>query len=83
MRAKTQQEYVLFPPAREEFKWPCYKRKAHGKHYKACFDHPEELGMTGPFEPCPNCEECPGVLAHPATMIGGGDAQARPEAQPG
>lgn len=50
------------------FKWPCNKRTAHGPHQAPCT-----------FDICPDqvldCEDdthpCPGVKAHPATMIGG------------
>ena len=41
----------------EKFKWPCNRRIAHGPHII-------EEGTK--YE-----KSCPGVLAHPATMIGG------------
>lgn len=44
-----------------EFEWPCDKRRAHGPH--------EVVERTGPQDW--ELSECPGVLAHPATMIGG------------
>lgn len=57
------------------FKWPCDRREAHGPHERRCtgFDdgkpgkpkvYPTGDGMT--YE-----KDCPGVSAHPATMIGG------------
>lgn len=46
------------------FDWPCDRRDAHGPHTV------REQMLTGPneFEE----RECPGVKAHPTTMIGGG-----------
>ena len=47
----------------EEFTWPCDKRKAHGPHKHDC-------GECRSLD-CEGCVDCPGVKAHPHTMIGG------------
>lgn len=46
-----------------EFEWPCHKRTAHGPHevWATDFDATDY--------------KCPGVPAHPDTMIGGGHAK--------
>jgi hypothetical protein len=45
----------------EEFDWPCDRREAHHPH--------EVIDQTGPQDW--DRWECPGVGAHPLTMIGG------------
>jgi len=45
----------------EKFEWPCAKRIAHGEH--EIEDHGEVMEYGRSF--------CPGVAAHPATLIGG------------
>lgn len=62
-------------PAREPlsgFRWPCARRTAHGPHATPC-DQCDEEGHGQ----CPN--ECPGVAAHPLTMIGGHHTDDRDE----
>ena len=54
-------------PAREPlsgFRWPCERRVAHGPHPVPC----DQCAEEGHGQ-CPNT--CPGVGAHPLTMIGG------------
>lgn len=54
-------------PAREPlsgFRWPCERRYAHGPHPTPC----DQCAEEGHGQ-CPNA--CPGVGAHPLTMIGG------------
>ena len=43
----------------DEFEWPCYKRHAHGPHEVEA-ETDDDWNW-----------DCPGVKAHPATMIGG------------
>lgn len=59
------------------FEWPCDKRRAHGPHDPV----PCAIHSPNPALRCRDCFMCPGVKAHPATMIGGSDAQERPEAR--
>jgi hypothetical protein len=53
------------------FDWPCSKRRAHGPHLKECHNHVGGVSNYVRGKQCPNCVVCPGVKAHPATMIGG------------
>jgi hypothetical protein len=52
------------------FEWPCDKRRAHGPHYR-------KKGGDQPKRDIPiylargDDRVCPGVKAHPRTMIGG------------
>lgn len=60
-------EYEKTPA--DEFDWPCDRREAHGPHPVDC-----QILSYGPgiHDHSGSCEpaDCPGVLAHPATMIG-------------
>lgn len=48
------------------FDWPCDRHEAHGPHPVYCPEHgPEGLAWV-----CDGTQECPGVNAHPLTMIG-------------
>lgn len=68
-------------PTSEEFEWPCDRRVAHGPHLIEWIDTEAAHDCDGTEESCvANCPvpipvhqnfDCPGVLAHPATMIGG------------
>lgn len=54
--------------------WPCERHEAHGRHpYNHAGDGSqcaaEECGGTR-LDPCYSTETCPGVKAHPLTMIG-------------
>lgn len=62
----------------ENFEWPCSRREAHGPHQRECVgwidpDPNAELNApayaTGGGKVTPD-PECPGVRAHPNTMIG-------------
>ncbi len=49
-----------------DFKWPCDRRVAHGPHAVPCSQHGTRYTLCD-FD----CDiECPGVKAHPNTMIG-------------
>lgn len=50
----------------EKFDWPCDKRIAHGPHQIDDFDFLEMAPLTDGLSQ----SQCPGVLAHPAVMIG-------------
>lgn len=61
----------------EEFEWPCDRHEAHGPHRiewtaseHGCDGTEEVCSQTCPV-PVQMVEECPGVDAHPLTMIGG------------
>jgi len=45
----------------DEFGWPCDRRDAHGPHKIDRYDAVDEVAWVF---------DCPGVAAHPATMIG-------------
>jgi hypothetical protein len=54
-----------------KFEWPCHRREAHGPH-----DDLNTLGMSdeavaAAMSRPPDEPTCPGVKAHPKTMIGG------------
>lgn len=52
------------------FVWPCDKRKAHGPHYREPGgDQPP--GDLAIYLSRKDPRACPGVKAHPKTMIGG------------
>ena len=55
-----------------KFKWPCARRDAHGPHRTS--KPVMEPSVNGHLPVMRDIEEydCPGVKAHPATMIGGG-----------
>lgn len=72
--------------------WPCDRRDAHGphrvewtdtvpEHDPACDGNPERCSSTCPIPvPVLIVDDCPGVKAHPATMIGRGEFRpATPE----
>lgn len=48
--------------------WPCDRRDAHGPHHVTERESAGD-GVTQVYEPCGEFD-CPGVQAHPATMIG-------------
>lgn len=58
--------------AHRDFPWPCEKRRSHGPHKR------ERINLWGPAPAVyaagdgmvTQVEDCPGVKAHPATMIG-------------
>lgn len=59
----------------EKFRWPCDIRRAHGPHQRKpvgtvrlLAQFPMYVGPGGKLTANP---DCPGVKAHPATMIGG------------
>ena len=67
-------------PAREPlsgFRWPCERRDAHGPHNAYADASPSEFCPVcgrerGQSHARSDCDgECPGVDAHPLTMIGG------------
>lgn len=57
-----------------EFKWPCYKRTAHGAHVIEPGEN--QLSLTRvqledlPMVDAQGSLQCPGVKAHPNTQIG-------------
>lgn len=60
----------------DEFDWPCDRRVAHRPHHEewtvsahGCDGTEEACAVTCPV-PEQAVLDCPGVLAHPATMIG-------------
>jgi len=54
--------------ATDAFRWPCARRDAHKPHdVPACEASDPQPGTVSPFTLVP----CPGVNAHPFTMIGG------------
>jgi hypothetical protein len=71
----------------DQFEWPCDRRDAHGPHRIEWTDTEAEHGCGGVEEECiricpvpvpiQRVFECPGVLAHPATMIGGNHKEER------
>lgn len=60
-----------------DFEWPCSEREAHGPHPEIRIE--AEHGCDGSEDDCmKTCPvpvqvvfDCPGVSAHPLTMIGG------------
>lgn len=59
-----------------EFEWPCDRRDAHGPHRiewtaseHGCDGTPESCASICPI-PVQAVYDCPGVKAHPDTMIG-------------
>lgn len=60
-----------------KFKWPCYRRDAHGSHvvtYADIVRHDdsiEAMRLADMMSDVDATFTCPGVKAHPATMIGG------------
>lgn len=55
----------------KKFEWPCAKRKAHGPHPDPDALHNFDCDADQDDVDCGCGIECPGVKAHPATMIGG------------
>lgn len=51
----------------DDFEWPCEKRTAHGPHLVECG---EESTCGLDIFDCDDDHNCPGVKAHPDTMIG-------------
>jgi hypothetical protein len=59
----------------DEFEWPCDRRDAHGEHEVGVRQRVAE-GMSAAHTERITLI-CPGVLAHPATMIGGNYKEER------
>lgn len=72
MQGRSSLHPVLGRADMSEFNWPCNKREAHGPH-RAKVENPSVMLPTNPPKKSYQFIDCPGVKAHPKTMIGKGE----------